>query len=336
MLNKMLQIARREYLETVKTKAFIIGILLLPVIMGVMIFFGGKMQKSAFSGPREDIHALVLNHDSALDKTLAEAFDNYNADNPGRKIVTHFAQVSEEEGKQSVRSREYSVLLVVDEKTVEGSDHARLFSLPASDLTLQPTLNRIINNAVSTVRYEQNGFSPELIRKLSRNVWLEDIHLSDKGEGKINRMAGMFLPFILLMLIFFGIMTSSQGLLNSIIEEKNNRVIEVLLAAVNPLDMMAGKILGQSAIGLTLVALYVVGAVTAAATSGYGEILTTIGTDKIAVLIPNICWVSCCSIHSLRRWAAPSIRSRKRRIHDPPDADDNAAVHVLEYHCPAA
>lgn len=288
MLNKTLQISRREYLETVKTKAFIIGVLALPVIMIILMVVGGKMQEKAFTGPREDRHLAVLNHEESIDQTLRQMFGEYNSDNPGRKLVPHYQEMSEKEGKQAVRSEEFDALLVVDENTISGDGHARMFSLPSSDVTLQPTVRRIINKAVSTVRYHQNGLSPELINELSRGVWLEDIQLSDEGEGKINRMAGMFLPFIFLMLIFFGIMTSSQGLLNSIIEEKNDRVIEVLLAAVSPLEMMAGKILGQSAIGLTLVALYAVGGAVAASFSGFGSVLSTIGPDKIAVLVLNM------------------------------------------------
>lgn len=288
MLNKILQITRREYLETVKTKAFIIGVLALPVMMVVLMVIGGKMQRKAFTGPRDDRHVAVLNRDSSIDQTLRQIFEDYNKDNPGRKMVAHYVDMNEEEGKQAVRDDDYDALLVVGEKVVSGDGSASLFSMQSSDVTLQPTVRRILNRAVSTARYQENGLSPELIRKLSRGVRVEDVQLSDEGESKTNRMAGMMLPFVFLMLIFFGIMTSSQGLLNSIIEEKNNRVIEVLLAAVSPLEMMAGKILGQSAIGLTLVALYTLGGIVAVTVSGFGDILSTIGLDQIVVLILNM------------------------------------------------
>ena len=286
MLNKILQITRREYLETVKTKAFIIGVLALPVLMIVPIFFVGKMQEKVFSGPRDDIHLAVLNHDTAIDQSLREMFEDYNSDNPGRKLLAHYIEMTEEEGKDAVRDEDFDALVVVGKDVVSGEDNASLFSLPSSDVTLQPTVRRILNQSVTTVRYQENGLDPELIRKLGNWVSLENVQLSDKGEDKIDRMAGMFLPFIFMMLIFFGIMTSSQGLLNSIIEEKNNRVIEVLLAAVSPLEMMAGKILGQSAIGLTLVTMYAVGGATAASFSGFGSVLSTIGPDKVAVFVP--------------------------------------------------
>ncbi len=288
MLNKILQIARREYLETVKTKAFIIGVLALPVIMAVLMVIGGKAQRNAFSGPREDRHLAVLNHDDSIDQTLRQTFEDYNNDNPGRKLVPHFVQMSEEEGKQAVRNEDFTALLIVGKDVVSGQGRASLLSLPSSDVTLQPAVRRILNRAVSTARYHANGLSPELIRELSRGVWLEDIQLNDEGEEQTSRAARMLLPMIFLMLIFLGIMTSSQGLLNSIIEEKNNRVIEVLLAAVSPLEMMAGKILGQSAIGLTLVALYATGGAAAASFSGFGQVLSTIGPDQVAVFIPNM------------------------------------------------
>ena len=78
MLNKIMQIVRREYLETVKTKAFLIGVLILPLFIGVVIVFGGKMQKKAFTGPREDHHLAVLNHETIIDKSIRQAFEDYN------------------------------------------------------------------------------------------------------------------------------------------------------------------------------------------------------------------------------------------------------------------
>lgn len=285
MISKVFQIARREFLETVKTKAFIIGISIVPVFVAGVMFFGGKLQQKAITGPREDIQVAVLNHEPAIEKSLAAAFDSYNADNPGRKYVPHFLQTGEEEAKQAVRDEEFGVLLVVDSATVSGEGHARLFSPPSTDLTQQSGLRRILNDAVTTVRYELNGFSPELVRELSRGVWLEDFQLSEKGEGQSNRMLSTMLPFFFMFIMFFGIVTSSQGLLNSVIEEKNNRVIEVLLSAISPMELMAGKILGQSGIGLTLVVIYVAGGVIALAASGLSDALSSVGGPEIAVFL---------------------------------------------------
>ena len=66
------------------------------------------------------------------------------------------------------------------------------------------------------------------------------------------------------------------------------RIAKQMSILERELEMMAGKILGQSAIGLTLVALYAAGGATAASFSGFGSVLSTIGPAKIAVFVPNV------------------------------------------------
>jgi ABC-2 type transport system permease protein len=78
----------------------------------------------------------------------------------------------------------------------------------------------------------------------------------------------MLVPFFFMYLIFMGMVGTGQQMLGSIIEEKNSRIIEVLLSAVSPFQLMTGKILGLAGIGLTVMALWAVAAYTAASLQG--------------------------------------------------------------------
>ncbi len=77
------------------------------------------------------------------------------------------------------------------------------------------------------------------------------------AERQTNVGFNRFLPFIFAGLLVFGIMIGGQTLLTQVIEEKSSRVVEVLLSAVSPLELMAGKILGQMAVSMLVLALYV-------------------------------------------------------------------------------
>jgi len=77
------------------------------------------------------------------------------------------------------------------------------------------------------------------------------------GEQRSQRGFTRVLPFIMGMLLFVGIMIGGQTLMTSTIEEKSSRVVEVLLAAVSPVELMAGKLLGQLGVGLLVMAVYV-------------------------------------------------------------------------------
>jgi ABC-type Na+ efflux pump permease subunit len=76
-------------------------------------------------------------------------------------------------------------------------------------------------------------------------------------ERQTNVGFNRFLPFIFAGLLVFGIMIGGQTLLTQVIEEKSSRVVEVLLSAVSPLELMAGKILGQMAVSMLVLAFYV-------------------------------------------------------------------------------
>jgi ABC-type Na+ efflux pump permease subunit len=76
-------------------------------------------------------------------------------------------------------------------------------------------------------------------------------------ERQTNVGFNRFLPFIFAGLLVFGILIGGQTLLTQVLEEKSSRVIEVLLSAVSPLELMAGKILGQMAVSMLVLALYI-------------------------------------------------------------------------------
>ena len=82
-----------------------------------------------------------------------------------------------------------------------------------------------------------------------------------RAQGSAGSIAATVLPFLFTLLLFLTIITVSQALITSTLEEKANRVIEVLLSSVSPFELMAGKILGTCAVGLTLMAIWASGGV---------------------------------------------------------------------------
>ena len=77
-----------------------------------------------------------------------------------------------------------------------------------------------------------------------------------EGERATNQVFNIMLPAAFMFLLFVSSLTSSQSLLTTTVEEKSSRVVEVLLSAVSPLELMAGKIIGQIAVGFVMLALY--------------------------------------------------------------------------------
>ncbi|MCA9283249.1 MAG: ABC transporter permease [Phycisphaerales bacterium] len=122
-------------------------------------------------------------------------------------------------------------------------------------------VDRIRNNAsraIQDTRYRAAGMNPDLVRLISRNqpFAITTILKESGGEEKSNEIISEVLPFIFLILVFIATVTSGQYLLMSTLEEKSSRVMEVLLSAASPMQLMIGKLLGQALVGLTILAIY--------------------------------------------------------------------------------
>jgi len=280
-MKKIIEVARRDYLVTVKTKTFIIGVLILPVMMAVGMIVPAKLMKKSIEGPRPDRHLAVINLADEITGDFESEFAGYNESNPHRRIVPDFQRLEHldidsrtEELKDRVRSGDLDAFLLIEREVGEGGGRGYLYTKGMTDFEFPGRIRRLLNRAVSNSRYRLNELSPELIARLSRWVNVEDVDLSAKKEKTRNKLAMTMVPFFFMMLLFFGVFATGQGLMMSVIEEKSSRVIEVLLSAVTPFQLMVGKILGQAAVGLTLIGLYAAGAYLVAVWYGLADLLT--------------------------------------------------------------
>jgi len=278
-MHRILKVAQREYIETAKTKTFIIGLLMTPVIIGVIIFFtkaisGGK------AGPRPDIVVGVTDLSKTLAEDIKTSFDDYNKRNPNRQFllqrldIQQDANSTEAKGKTKLRNGQLNAYVVLDEDILEGPGKIRFYTYKPKPANVDAfwTIENFFRKAVENRRYEIEKIDKKLLARL-RNVPLERLEVGaaegrEQVQSQGQRIAGMMVPFFFMYLIFMGMVGTGQHMLSSIIEEKNSRIIEVLLSAVSPFQLMAGKILGLAGIGLTVMTLWSAAAYAAASWQG--------------------------------------------------------------------
>ena len=118
-------------------------------------------------------------------------------------------------------------------------------------------LHEAMRTTLTGVRLRADGFDPELIQAATRVARPRTVLVSPDGRQQGAQGLNRALPFIMGILLFMGVMIGGQSLMTSTIEEKSSRVVEVLLAAVSPLELMWGKLLGQLGVGLVSMTIYV-------------------------------------------------------------------------------
>ena len=278
-MQKILKVAQREYIETAKTKTFIFMILMLPVMVVVIVFFARKLGRSK-AADRPPMQIAITDLSNQLTDQIKKSFDQHNTSHSTRQVLLQELRTSDDpknidkQEKAKLRRGELDAYIVLDKDILEGKGKLHLYThkpKPA-DIDAFWTVKNPLRKAISNQRCKLRNLSPELLEGL-HDVSIEEVDVGsadneERVQKESDKIVRMIAPFFFMYLLFLGIITMGQQMLSSIIEEKSSRVIEVLLSAVSPFQLMAGKIIGLVGVGLTVVALWGIAAYGAARWQG--------------------------------------------------------------------
>lgn len=275
---KIFTVARREYLETTRTKTFLLGLLLPPAIMAIMILVTGRMEKNITTGPRPTMTVAVSDQSGKLATELQNAFKTFNEFHPQRRIEMSLGNWGETQLQEKVRQSAVNGALIIPVNiTTGGASRFYAKMRDMSDQELIAIVGDLLNKAVFNLRVRAHGLSPELMTELQRRVAIEPRDVSSKGTTQHGpSVERMMVPFAFMFLMFIGIFSMNQHILTAVIEEKNSRVMEVLLSTLTPFQLLAGKILGMATVGFTMVAFWSALAYSAASARGLIDIGNTL------------------------------------------------------------
>lgn len=269
-MRKILRIAQREYVETVKTKTFIFSVLFAPALMVAIIFFSSRVANRE-QQPRPAVRIAFSDRTGELAEAVETAFEEHNRSNPAQPLRLQPSDArdpaaAEDAGRQALRAGELDAFVVLEAGLVEGTGRVRFYTYQTKASVMEAlwSVERLFQRVVTDRRYQLHNISPAMIAQI-RNVPVDRIEVgTDAGDQQVQGPAEMItrlmVPFAFMFLIYFGIVGIGQQMLNSVIEEKNSRIIEVLLSTVSPFELMAGKILGLAGIGFTIMTLWAAGA----------------------------------------------------------------------------
>jgi ABC-2 type transport system permease protein len=279
-------ILKREYLENVRTKAFLIGLLLTPLWISLVFFLPRLSQSQS----RHDTLVLVdetgdLGHrfERHLWKRVSTARftiehvspDVFWAEDPSGPRTFESIQQAAASGDL------FAVILtnpLLEKRQPKDDERWPAVLGPPNVGALQTgrALAEAVDRAANERLLEKEGISALIFQRISEPV-LEYRPVAEGGQKASG--ARMMTPLVFMIVLFMGIVGISQMLINSTLEEKANRVFEVLLSSVSPFQLMAGKLLGICGVGFTLLLLWGGGGLIAAQASGLANV---VGTRELA------------------------------------------------------
>jgi ABC-2 type transport system permease protein len=286
-MSRILTIAESEFLTLVRTKAFIIGIFLMPVLMGAFIFF---MSYAERQGDTEVRRFGVVDGTGVLYDAVARAADTNNSaagpteartgphfvpervDPAGRAVDDVKVELSDR-----VRKKNLFAFVEIPEGIIDGGPEVavRYYAENTTYERLPNWLRGVLNDEIARRRFDRAGVDQALVKKLTARAPLSTFGLVERtSDGKvseaqeINELTRVALPMFFIVLMFLSVMTSAQHLLNAVIEEKMSKISEVLLGSVSPFQLLAGKLLGVVGVSLLLALVYFGGGIYAVMSLG--------------------------------------------------------------------
>jgi ABC-2 type transport system permease protein len=263
-------IAKREYLERIHAKSFLIMTILIPILMGGLLY-GAAIVNSRIGS--NHIAVVTDNPQFAEDlktelsgKTRKAIVDVYSPTEPGvRDLLDQRMQ------KRSIGLGGY--LWVTPPAPGESRGTYEWDPKAKADIVTKSRVADAVRGVLARETLAQKGMSATEVNDL-----LKPVELKPPPKDRKNSDAAFASAYGLFFLMYFVILFYGMNVARSIIEEKTSRVFEVMLSKVRPAEMMAGKVIGVGSVGLTQVAIWIVVALAAFEIQGLGSELDALPT----------------------------------------------------------
>jgi ABC-2 type transport system permease protein len=246
-------VIRREYLERVRSKSFIISTILLPAFV-----FGVTVLPTKLAGMKsnEVTHLVVAASSEAVAAAVEAQLQKPDME---RKYRVDDQVTDDPQAKSAldaeIRDKKIDGYLWMTNQAIAG-DKVQYVARSTSDLIGNQNIRDAANDGVTRARLIGRGLPGVDLDALLKPVKVETVSLG--GQKKGSETATFFASFLVAMMIYITLIMYGMSVMRSVLEEKSSRVMEVLLSSIKSKELMAGKLLGVGAVGLTQVAVWAV------------------------------------------------------------------------------
>jgi ABC-2 type transport system permease protein len=282
-------VAVSEFTTLVRSKAFIVGLLMMPVFMAIA--FGMSKFTKGTTDVKDRVF-VVVDRTGVLYAPIKAAADDWNR--AAKAAATQTAPLylpseamfdeTDDQARAALSDRvKRGELYAFVEIPKDALDPAatsllRYYSNTPGYRPLPTWIGTTVNREIMSYRFRQASIDRALISKLTKRVDMAELGLLQRDAGgaikaaaPVDKIRTMAIPVGMMMILLFSVMSGAPQLLNSVIEEKMSRISEVLIGSITPFELMMGKLLGCVAVSVLLAAIYVAGGIATAQYYGYGD-----------------------------------------------------------------
>lgn len=266
-VNKIKLIIQREYLSRVRKKSFIIMTIVGPILAASLLFL-----KVMFSEGADKLYNVTVVDETGLFVDKLQETES---------VKFQYVTTSIDETKQMLNGSDNYSILFIPEYAVKFTKGIKLYSEKTPGRQLVLYLEGALSRGLEKAKLNASGIDPRILASTKTIVKINAIQITADGEQKSPNAQALTLSFVGSFLIYFFILMYGIQVMRGVMEEKTNRIVEVIISSVKPFQLMLGKIVGIALVSLTQFTLWVV--LTFIITGFVGKLIIGSGADSNAL-----------------------------------------------------
>lgn len=243
-MNKILIIIKREYLTRVKKKSFLITTFLVPLLFAGLIFLPILLSQMKTSKSRIAV----------IDKSELIRYKLDNKENLVFKYVDHDLETM----KKIYKDSNFQGVLYIPEIDVERPMGISFYSEKQLGVGTIGYIKSEINGILQQQRYEKAGIDMEELRQLQTDISIDTYLWSEEGEKSSSSLVSTVVSHIMGFVLYFSLLMYGTMVIRGVMEEKSNRIVELIMSSVKPVQLMFGKIFGIVGVALTQFTIWII------------------------------------------------------------------------------
>jgi ABC-2 type transport system permease protein len=287
-MNKLWIIFKREYLSRVKTKGFIIGTILTPLLIVLLTIGPGFLMTLKSEKVK---HLSVVDLSGIIYDELVAALDDTTS--TGARLYDLTKVSASIDNLDDIKT---NLTRAVEKNTIDGyfiippdivdKKSAFLHAKSFGNFDEIRLYQNVISKIVSNYQIKKSNLDPELVNHLTQQVNLVNMKVTKGGKEEVERGLSFVVTFVMMMFLYMALIMYGAFVMRSVYEEKLSRVVEVIISSCKPFQLMAGKVLGIGAVGLTQ---YFIWALVAGLLTIYSSaLLQSFGVSSTDLSLPTI------------------------------------------------
>jgi ABC-2 type transport system permease protein len=239
-MNKIGLIIKREYLTRVKKRSFIIMTFLGPLLMAALYIIPILL---ALRGDNEKRTIAVVDQSHWFEQQLIQS---------ERQMFIPLGDISIDSTKRLVQEGKYDIALFIPATELNLPSSAVVYSMKQVPMNVEDHIREIMKNEIQVQKLLASGVDPDILEQIKTEVNLSVIRMDEGGgEKETFTEIQLLLGMVLALLIYLFIMLFGGQVMQGVMEEKSNRIVEIIVSSVKPFQLMMGKIIGVSLVALT-------------------------------------------------------------------------------------